>query len=83
MNNQFISATKRPFEETFNPICAVVKVSEHTSVYRGFSITRLKRNKITTITRYHVSQGDHSYGKFDAQAQATDYIDRLHKMRAL
>ncbi|EPP7680991.1 TPA: hypothetical protein ACPZQ5_004312 [Yersinia enterocolitica] len=83
MNNQFISATKRLFEETLNPICAVVKVSEHTSVYRGFSITRLKRNKITTITRYHVSQGDHSYGKFDAQAQATDYIDRLHKMRAL
>lgn len=81
MFNQSISATKRLFEETFNPICAVVKVSEHTSVYRGFSITRLKRNKITLITRYHVSQGDHSYGKFDAQAQATDYIDRLHKMK--
>ncbi|MGP2408371.1 hypothetical protein V2A84_01875 [Yersinia sp. 2553 StPb PI] len=81
MMNLAISATKRLFEETLNPICAVVKVSEHTSVYRGFSITRLKRNKITTITRYHVSQGDHSYGKFDAQAQATDYIDRLHKMK--
>ncbi|MCB5316342.1 hypothetical protein LH413_02340 [Yersinia massiliensis] len=59
----------------------MVKVSEHTCVYRGFSITRLKRNKINLITRYQVSQGDQSYGKFDAQAQATNYIDRLHEMR--
>ncbi|MBS0055553.1 hypothetical protein KEM40_08865 [Yersinia sp. Marseille-Q3913] len=79
--NLAISATKRLLEEAFNPIFAVVKVSEHTSVYRGFSITRLKRNKITPITRYHVSQGDHSYGKFDAQAQATAYVDQLHQMR--
>lgn len=76
-----ISATKHLFEEAFNPIFAVVKVSEHTCVYRGFSITRLKRNKITPITRYQVSQGDHSYGKFDAQAQATAYVDQLHQMR--
>ncbi|WP_339379075.1 hypothetical protein [Yersinia sp. Marseille-Q3913] len=81
MMNLAISATKRLLEEAFNPIFAVVKVSEHTSVYRGFSITRLKRNKITPITRYHVSQGDHSYGKFDAQAQATAYVDQLHQMR--
>lgn len=81
MMNLAISATKRLFEETFNPIFAMVKVSEHTSVYRGFSITRLKRNKITPITRYHVRQGDESYGKFDAQAEATKYIDELHKMR--
>ncbi|OWF78939.1 hypothetical protein B4900_11835 [Yersinia rohdei] len=59
----------------------MVNVSEHTSVYRGFSITRLKRNKINLITRYQVSQGDQSYGKFDAQAQATAYVDQLHQMR--
>ncbi|HDL7091672.1 TPA: hypothetical protein PXM39_003163 [Yersinia enterocolitica] len=56
-------------------------ISDHTSAYRGFSITRLKRNKRNPITRYHVRQGDESYGKFDAQAQATEYIDRLYEMR--
>lgn len=65
----------------YNPCHALVKVSEHTCVYRGFSITRLKRNKINLITRYQVSQGDQSYGKFDAQAQATAYVDQLHQMR--
>nr|WP_074007588.1 hypothetical protein [Yersinia aleksiciae] len=65
----------------YSPCHALVKVSEHTCVYRGFSITRLKRNKINLITRYQVSQGDQSYGKFDAQAQATAYVDQLHQMR--
>ncbi|EOW7073738.1 hypothetical protein ACOZ7A_000181 [Yersinia enterocolitica] len=65
----------------YSPRNALVKVSEHTSVYRGFSITRLKHNKINPITRYQVSQGDQSYGKFDAQAQATAYVDQLHQMR--
>ncbi len=63
------------------PMYALTVISDHTSAYRGFSITRLKRNKRNPITRYHVRQGDESYGKFDAQAQATDYIDRLYKMR--
>ncbi|EPR6402512.1 TPA: hypothetical protein ACPZO2_003803 [Yersinia enterocolitica] len=62
-------------------ICALNRISDHTSAYRGFSITKLKRNKRNPITRYHVRQGDESYGKFDALAQATDYIDRLYKMR--
>lgn len=60
---------------------ALTVISDHTSAYRGFSITRLKRNKRNPITRYHVRQGDESYGKFDAQAEATKYIDELHKMR--
>ncbi len=63
------------------PICALNRISDHTYAYRGFSITRLKRNKRNPITRYHVRQGDESYGKFDAQAQATEYIDRLYEMR--
>ncbi|WP_145574271.1 hypothetical protein [Yersinia alsatica] len=60
---------------------ALTVISDHTSAYRSFSITKLKRNKRNPITRYHVRQGDDSYGKFDAQAQATEYIDRLYEMR--
>lgn len=60
---------------------ALTKVSEHNSIYRGFGITRLPRNKTQPVTRYHVSQGDQSYGKFDAQAQATGYIDELYQQR--
>lgn len=63
------------------PMYALTVISNHTSAYRGFSITRLKRNKRNPITRYHVRQGDESYGKFDAQAQATEYIDQLYEMR--
>ncbi|QGH60774.1 hypothetical protein [Serratia proteamaculans] len=58
---------------------ALVKVSEHTSIYRGFCITRIPRKKVNPVTRYHVSQGDQSYGKFDAQAEATGYIDGLYE----
>ncbi|CAI2487092.1 Uncharacterised protein [Serratia proteamaculans] len=58
---------------------ALVKVSEHTSSYRGFCITRLPRKKMNPVTRYHVWQGDHSFGKFDAQAEATSYIDGLYE----
>lgn len=63
------------------PAYALTKVSEHTNVYRGFSITRIPRKKVQPVTRYHVSQGDQSYGKFDAQAQATGYIDELYQQR--
>lgn len=63
------------------PAYALIKVSEHTNVYRGFSITRIPRKKVQPVTRYHVSQGDQSYGKFDAQAQATGYIDELYQQR--
>jgi hypothetical protein len=59
----------------------LIKVSEHTSIYRGFSITRIPRKKMNPVTRYHVSQGDQSYGKFDAQAEATGYIDELYCQR--
>ncbi|WP_174634659.1 hypothetical protein [Yersinia thracica] len=62
-------------------IYALTVISDHTSAYRGFSITRLKRNKRNPITRYHVRQGDESYGKFDALAQAIEYIDELHDIR--
>ncbi|MCW6014554.1 hypothetical protein K1Y38_17105 [Serratia marcescens] len=58
---------------------ALIKVSEHTNLYRGFSITRLPRKALNPVTRYHVSQGDQSYGKFDAQAEATGYIDGLYE----
>lgn len=63
------------------PAHALTRVSEHTNVYRGFCITRIPRKKANPITRYHVSQGDQSYGKFDAQAEATGYIDALHELR--
>ncbi len=57
---------------------AIIQLSAHTSIYRGFSITKLPRKKMTPVTRYRVSQGDQSYGKFDDQAEATRYIDKLY-----
>ncbi|HDL7205435.1 TPA: hypothetical protein ACVBYD_004581 [Yersinia enterocolitica] len=63
------------------PICALNRISNHTYSYRGFLITRIDRNKINPITRYHIHQGDESYGKFDALAQAIEYIDELHDIR--
>lgn len=60
----------------------LIEVSEHTSVYRGFSITKSKRNKIMPLNRYRVSCDDQSYGNFDALAQAITYIDGLHGMRS-
>lgn len=59
---------------------AIIKLSEHSSLYRGFTIT--KNRKVVHTARYQVSQGDQSYGKFDAQAQATDYIDWLCNQKA-
>lgn len=58
---------------------AIVKLSEHSSLYRGFTIT--KNRKAVRTARYHVSQGDQSFGKFDAQAQATHYIDWLYSQK--
>ncbi|EQA4235379.1 hypothetical protein ACX2XH_001486 [Serratia marcescens] len=61
------------------PAHALTKVSEHTNIYRGFCITKLPRKAMNPVTRYQVSQGDQSYGKFDAQAEATGYIDGLYE----
>ncbi|EKN6156881.1 hypothetical protein V1951_06930 [Yersinia sp. 2544 StPb PI] len=63
------------------PIRELTRISDHTHGYLGFSITRIDRNKINPVTRYHVRQGDESYGKFDALAQAIEYIDELHDIR--
>lgn len=60
---------------------ALIKVSEHTCVYRGFSVTKLPRKALQPVTRYLVRQGDQSYGKFDAQALATGYIDHLYAQK--
>lgn len=56
-------------------------LSNHSSVYRGFVIVREPRNRVRSVTRYRVVQGEDYYGKFDAQAQATGYIDCLYKMK--
>lgn len=61
---------------------SIKQLSNHSSVYRGFIITTLPRKAVQPVTRYQVSQGDYSYGKFDAQAEATHYIDTLHAQRA-
>ncbi len=60
---------------------AFIKLSEHSGLYRGFTVTRLPRNKINRFTRYRVTQNDQSFGLFDAQALATGFIDELHTER--
>lgn len=56
-------------------------ISTHSSLYRGFTIIKLPRKAVQPITRYQVWQGDHSFGKFDAQAEATSYVDSLYQQR--
>lgn len=59
----------------------IKEVSRHSSIYRGFSIVRRPATVLNKITRYEVTLSDQSFGLFDAQAQATDYIDELHGQR--
>ncbi|MBV2190969.1 hypothetical protein [Providencia rettgeri] len=59
----------------------VTRVSHHCAVYRGFTIITLPRKKQTPITRYHVWHLGESFGKFDAMAEATKYIDGLWRMK--
>jgi len=60
-------------------IHAIKEISRHSSIYRGFLITRRPKTVISKIARYEVTLGDQSFGLFDAQAQATGYIDKLHE----
>ncbi|QAV24730.1 hypothetical protein [Proteus hauseri] len=53
------------------------QITEHSFLYRGFTIIKLPRKAVTPITRYHVWLDDQSFGKFDAMAEATNYIDLL------
>lgn len=55
----------------------VKQITEHSFMYRGFTIIKLPRKAVTPITRYHVWLDDQSFGKFDAMAEATKYIDLL------
>ncbi|CRL65430.1 hypothetical protein BN1805_03345 [Proteus vulgaris] len=55
----------------------VKQITEHSFMYRGFTIIKLPRKAVTPITRYHVWLDDQSFGKFDAMAEATHYIDLL------
>ncbi|WP_371746007.1 hypothetical protein [Proteus mirabilis] len=55
----------------------VKQITEHSFMYRGFTIIKLPRKAVTPITRYHVWLDDQSFGKFDAMAEAMHYIDLL------
>lgn len=60
----------------------VKQISTHSQEYRGFIIITLPRNATQKVTLYHVTLSDgvdgcHSFGKFDALAQATGFIDSL------
>ncbi|MGA7588668.1 MAG: hypothetical protein WCB03_21950 [Rouxiella badensis] len=60
---------------------SIKEVSRHSSIYRGFIITRRPKTVINKITRYEVALIEQSFGLFDAQAQATRYIDELHQRK--
>lgn len=62
-------------------IYPIKEVSRHSSIYRGFLIVRRPATVLNKITRYEITLSDQSFGLFDAQAQATDYIDQLHEQK--
>ena len=60
----------------------LVRYKSHCYIYRGFNIYVLPRNVTRKITQYHVMLSDgadsfNSFGKVDALAQATGFIDSL------
>lgn len=61
---------------------SLVRYKSHCYIYRGFNIYVLPRNVTRKITQYHVMLSDgvdgfNSFGKVDALAQATGFIDSL------
>ncbi|MCW2452317.1 UNVERIFIED_ORG: hypothetical protein M2414_000022 [Rahnella aquatilis] len=62
-------------------VYSIKELSRHSSIYRGFIITRRHKTVISKIARYKVTLGEQSFGLFDAHAQATGYIDKLHKQK--
>lgn len=62
-------------------IHSIKEVSRNSSAYRGFIITRRPKTVISKIARYEVTLGEQSFGLFDAQAQATGYINELHNQK--
>jgi len=56
----------------------ITKISRHAARYRGFVITYRPRTVLNPIARFEIRHGDQSFGLFDAQALATNYIDRLY-----
>lgn len=53
------------------------QITEHSFLYRGFTIIKLPRKAMNPVTRYHIWLDDQSFGKFDAMAEAIKYIDLL------
>lgn len=60
---------------------SIKELSCHSSIYRGFIITRRPKTVISKIARYEVTLGEQSFGLFDAQAHATGYINELHNQQ--
>ncbi|MBU9848045.1 hypothetical protein [Rahnella ecdela] len=60
---------------------SIREISRHSSIYRGFIITRRPKTVISKITRYEITLGEQSFGLFDAQAQTIGYIDELHNQK--
>ena len=63
-------------------IHSIKEVSRHSSIYRGFLIVRRPATVINKLARYEVNLSEQSFGIFDSLAQATGYIDELHKQKA-
>ena len=59
-------------------IYPIKKISEHSAVYRGFLLVHRPATTLNKIARYEVILSEQSFGLFDAQAQATNYIDKLY-----
>lgn len=59
----------------------LIQLSNHSYIYRGFTLIVLPKKAMQPVMRYHVKHGDQSFGKFDAQVKAINYIDYLFMQR--
>lgn len=57
----------------------VLRIDNHTSVYRGFTINRCPRNRMAMRTPYRIFKDGHYYGCDFALAEAVKTINKLHK----
>ncbi|MBI0278508.1 DUF4761 family protein [Hafnia alvei] len=59
----------------------LVQLSQHTYIYRGFTINKCPRNAITMKTAYNVSQNGQYCGRDFALAEAMKTVDSMIEQR--
>ena len=58
-------------------MCALIQLSKHSFVYRGFTIHKCPRNAITMKTAYSVLNNGNYFGRDFALSEAMKTVDAI------